>query len=211
VHVTIDAKGGMSAANEENYFGLEGASHHIIREELDHGKFGNSLTRHQLVVFPLARSFRWDEKWDPKTSCFVINSSFELEKYARDIGRGQFLVCPRITAEQAPLEPWKLTHEGVAWTQAESCSEEIRITLPEGFSVKELPDEWRSEAELSSCRIQYRSEGHDIVVCRESQIRAGFHPKQDYEALRMFIAKLRDAVNRPIVIQRITPLATTIN
>ncbi|MFT3780635.1 MAG: DUF3857 domain-containing protein [Nibricoccus sp.] len=201
INAAVDDKGAVSVSAEEIYFGLQGATQHVLREELDTGEFGSRLKRHLLSLFPLAQSFKWENRWDSSTATFAITSSFKLEKFLRDIGKGRLLVSPKTTPDPARLQPWKTTFEGVAWTTAESCQDEICLVLPPGFSVVELPDEWRTENSLLSCRIRYRIEGDRVVMTRESQLKAGFLQKSEYDALRTQLIKIQDALNRPITLQ----------
>ena len=202
IYAKIDAQGGLDAVIEESYFGLEGAARHAAREQTDQEKFDLSLRQQLKHAFPLAHTFKSKHTWTPEPATFTLSTSFKLEKYARDIGRGQFLINPRLATAQTHLAPWKLTQEGAVWTTAESCHEEISLSLPEGFTAVELPDGWRTENSLSSCQIHYRTEERAIIVSRESQVKSGFYQKQDYEILRTFFQKSQDAINRPIVIKR---------
>jgi cellulose synthase operon protein C len=99
------------------------------------------------------------------------------------------------------MTPWKTYRDGVVPCLAETLRRTVRITLPAGCTVEEIPDAWQGEAPQGKASLTYRREGNDVIYESEISTNAGFLDKKNYEAQRAWAQKIEDADRRPIVVR----------
>jgi hypothetical protein len=202
IKAVLDGSGALHADVEATYLGSAGAQLHARRAALRNDGFSRLLESRVHETLPLAREVHWTDGWEPAVASYRLNFSFKADGYARRLGASQLLVNPQTIEEVNRLDPWKSTQEGVVWIPTHCLSDEVRLTLPEGFVPEELPENWTREQGCASCRLGYRVEGRDIVYQCELIQRATFLDKADYELLRGFFQKVLEAVRRPVILQR---------
>jgi hypothetical protein len=198
----LKATGDIVVKAEENYRGYLSARLHETRFNMGEDNFTRFLEKRFSESMPSVTALRWKDGWNQTSSEYRLNLEFTGERYARRSGRDMLLVCPRIFAGRSSLDPWKVKLEGAAWIPPEDLHEELRLRLPDGFAVVEVPTAWDHESALFSCRVRYRIEGRELIYEQSLQRKSGVLEKADYEALRLITQKLEDAERRPMILRR---------
>lgn len=200
---TLDERGVLVAQVTETARGTVGAAWRASRESARE-RFGAGLEARLHENIPLARKVQWTDAWDAATADWKLDFSFEAGNYGRMTGGSLMLVSPHVLPLRTRLAPWKTTQEGIVWNLASSLNKEVRLALPAGSSVEELPDDWKQELPFASGALRYRKEKDAVVFEFELTQRGGFLNKVDYEALRTLVQKSLDAERRPILVRRAT-------
>ena len=118
------------------------------------------------------------------------------------MGDDMMIVAPRILPETTQELPWRTAAEGVVLMTGLAISQEVRLAMPEGYTVEELPDGWTQQQPSASGTLSYEVEGREIVYrCRVSQ-RGGIYAKPEYNVLRLFLQELAQAARRPVILKR---------
>lgn len=202
VSAVLDANANLNADVAEITQGALAASEHRMRFELGNADFRDYLAHRIAQTVPTAGRPEWKDSWDPAHSEFHLDFKFAAERYARWVGRDMMLVNPRLFATYSPLPAWKVPHDGVAWLVPQELHEEVRMKLPEGLKVIDLPRPWKMDQPLLSCSLTYRLENGELVF--ESTVRrnTGALSRGDYDNLRTFYLKLIEAERRPLLLKR---------
>ncbi len=80
--------------------------------------------------------------------------------------------------------------------------ESVRVTLPDGFQVDEMPDPVKLETPYGSYATTYESKDGQVFFTRKLVQRAATVPVDQYNAVRSFFEKIRAAEQAPVVLAR---------
>jgi hypothetical protein len=81
-------------------------------------------------------------------------------------------------------------------------AETVRLTLPEGFSVDELPDAVKLETPFGTYQTTYEIKGSELIFTRKMSQRAATIPPDQYQGVRSFYERIRAAEQSPVVLAR---------
>jgi hypothetical protein len=85
---------------------------------------------------------------------------------------------------------------------ARNFSETVRVKLPAGFEVDELPDPVKLDASFGSYNTTYAVKDGELVFTRTLAQRAGTIPVAQYQLVRSFFERIRAAEMSPVVLAR---------
>jgi hypothetical protein len=83
---------------------------------------------------------------------------------------------------------------------ASSYSENVRIKLPEGFSVDEIPESAKIESEFGKYDVAFSvADGH-LLVTRSLELNRATVPADKYASVRSFFGKMHALEQSPVVL-----------
>jgi hypothetical protein len=81
-------------------------------------------------------------------------------------------------------------------------SETVRLKLPAGFDVDEMPDAVKLDSSFGSYATNYEIKDGQLLFTRKLVQRAGTIPVEQYNSVRSFFEKIRAAEQAPVVLAR---------
>lgn len=199
---TLADTGDLIATVNEVHVGPAAARHQLTRSYLRHEQITRAIEKRLGELLTSLRNLQWNANWTRAESRYAVSMTFTAERHGRWVGRDMMLVCPRLFSTHAPLPPWKLEQQGSAWLVPHTSRDEVRVQLPDGVTVSELPTAWRHQLPLFECAMEYTLEGREILYRCEVSRRTGVLDRAGYEALRSAYQKLQEAERRPVVLTR---------
>lgn len=133
---------------------------------------------------------------------FALEVEFTAPNYAQSM-RGKLLVFkPAIVSrrEQLFLTEPKRKHPIVL--EAESYSETVRVKLPEGFEVDEIPDKIKLDAPFGRYAATWEVKDGQLIFTRSCVIQAMTIPAEQYLMVRVFFDRMRGAEVSPVVLAK---------
>jgi hypothetical protein len=85
---------------------------------------------------------------------------------------------------------------------ANAYSETVKVQLPSGFAVDEMPDPVKLETPFGSYKTSYEVVNGELVFKRQLSQRATTIPAAQYDVVRKFYESIRAAENAPVVLAR---------
>ena len=201
VRATLNAAGDLSATVEEISGGSIGVTLHASRENLRNERFTPVLETRLRETISFLEGLHWKDTWDAPSATWTLGFDFTAKRYARRTGGSLMMISPQVLFSKISLAPWKTKTEGVVWSGANTQRKQVRLTLPAGATVEELPDDWTQSIASATCRVRYQREGRDLLYDYELTQRGGFLDQPAYETLRLFLQKTQDAERRPVLIR----------
>jgi hypothetical protein len=201
VRATLHASGDLVATVEEISGGGIGVSHHAARENLRNERYTPVLETRLRETISFLEGLHWKDSWDAPSATWTLGFDFTAKRYARRTGGSLMMISPQVLFSKIRLAPWKTKTEGVVWSGANTQRKVVRLTLPEGAAIEEIPDNWTLSIPSATCRVSYQREGRDLLYDYELTQRGGFLDQPAYEALRAFFQKTQDAERRPVLIR----------
>ena len=201
IEVAVDSGGRMEAKVSDDFFGL-------VASESYGERFSRSTEQYQDYVEswvhranPLCENVHWTDVWSPSMATYTLDIGFSIPAFGRKMPDGLMLVSPELLPEYARLEPWTVGNDGVVALSSGSVDESVRIHIPSGYLIEEVPDEWRKDDPLMSAEISYQNDGSSVMLTKRVSMRGGFLGKEDYEALRAIYREIHDAERRSVILR----------
>ena len=151
------------------------------------------------------------EPLDAKTqNHFNLNVSFVAPSYGQ-VMQGRLLVFrPAIVSRRDALPLSDSRRKQPVVLTSSAYQETVRVKLPAGFDVDEMPDAVKLDMPFGSYATTYEVKDGNLVFTRKLVQRASTIPPEQYNSVRSFFEKIRNdacnpAINRPAV----TPLPLT--
>jgi hypothetical protein len=130
----------------------------------------------------------------------------EVEFTAADYGQlmqGRLLVFkPAIISRRESLFLTEEARRNPVVIKSRAFTEIVRVKLPMGFDVDELPDPVKLQASFGSYETKYEVKGSDLVFTRSLSQRAATIPPDQYQTVRSFFSRIRSAEQAPVVLAR---------
>ena len=202
VEAVLDAQGGLAVRVAEQLSGNAGAVWRQMKWAMPKERFEAMIEQRIHGPNPLSSGLRWSDEWDAAEARFRLSFDFAVPAYGRTLGGGLVVLAPNILPGGIKLIHWQGRRSGVCWLAADALTEEVRLTLPPGCTVEELPDPVSEEGKASSYRLSYRTEGNVVIFENSYKRRAGFYGEADYHLLEAFYQRLAEAERRPIIVRR---------
>jgi hypothetical protein len=186
----------------EHHSGIDAATWHLRRWRLTKERYELLLQRRIRDKSPLAANLEWSDDWDAAATQYRLSFGYTLPTYGRVVGGGLVLLAPDVLFSGLDaVAHWEGSLGGGCWLRTNGVGEEVRLALPPGWRVEELPDPWSEEWNTLSCRLSYQTEGSTIVYRCDFRRRAGFYAESDYHRLEEFYRRLSEAQRRPIILR----------
>jgi len=149
-----------------------------------------------------AKVVRVDPKDNSEGGRFDLNVDFTAANYAQ-LMQGRLLVFkPAIVSRRDSLELTEQTRKQPVVLDARNFSETVRVKLPAGFAVDELPDPLKLETSFGSYQTTYAVKDDELVFTRNLKQQAATIPVAQYQTVRSFFEKIRAAEQSPVVLVR---------
>lgn len=149
-----------------------------------------------------AKIGRVETRDDSTAGNFNLDIDFTAPAYGQLMQNRLLIFKPAIVSrrQSVPLTEAKRKHPVVLKSNA--YSETLKLKLPVGFDVDELPDAVKLDTTFGSYATNYEvKEGH-LVFTRKLVQKASTIPVDQYATVRSFFEKIRAAEQAPVVLTR---------
>jgi hypothetical protein len=201
IHAAVNDRGELTADVETTLSGSWGSESFSRRLNLRADGFNRWLESSLHATFSIVNDFRSADSWDEEDSRHSLKYHFSALGFGRPLGADRLLIAPCILAPDYTLPPPTPNDEG-RYFYSNRVQKEIRIEIPPGWTVEEVPEDWNGKCPTASCDITYRIEGHVLVYRSSYLLRGGFLDRTAYEMLRGFMRKVQDAMRRQVILRR---------
>ncbi|HEV3469130.1 MAG TPA: DUF3857 domain-containing protein [Pyrinomonadaceae bacterium] len=149
-----------------------------------------------------ARFMRIEPADDHGAGRFSLDVEFRADGFAQNM-QGRLLVFrPAVVTHGQRLSLAEPTRKHPFLIEPEAFTESVRVKLPEGFEVDEIPDAVKLSAEFGDYTATYEvREGH-VVFTRSLVQRAATVPAAKYKEVREFFGRVLGSEEAPIVLAR---------
>ena len=133
---------------------------------------------------------------------FGLDVDFSAASYGQ-LMQGRLLVFkPAIVSRREALFLTEGTRSQPIVLESHAFTETVRVKLPAGFDVDELPDVVKLETAFGSYKTSYDVKDGELVFSRTLAQRAATIPVAQYQSVRSFFEKIRAAEQAPVVLVR---------
>ena len=133
---------------------------------------------------------------------FTLNVEFSASAYGQ-LMQGRLLVFkPVVVSRRESLALTSSQRRHPVVLRANAYSETVKVQLPAGFAVDEVPDAVKLETPFGSYMTSYEVVGGELVFKRQLSQKATTIPAAQYDVVRKFYESIRAAENAPVVLAK---------
>ena len=198
----LAADGSMSGAIEENARGQIAARFRTEFRRLSRPDYNTMVEGWLISSAPGSKISKLEPVDDAAQGRFALNVSFAAPEYAQLMQNRLLVFTPAIVSrrESLSLTAAKRSHPVVLTSN--SYSETVRVKLPVGFDVDELPDAVKLDTAFGIYNTSYDVKDGHLTFKRSLIQHATTIPIEQYAAVRSFFEKIRAAEQAPVVLAR---------
>jgi hypothetical protein len=133
---------------------------------------------------------------------FTLQVEFTARAYAQLMRERLLVFKPAIVSrrEELPLGAGA-RHQAVV-LRSNAYAETVRVKLPAGFEVDEMPDPVKMDAPFGSYETAYQVKDGQLQFTRKMVVRAATIPPEEYAKVRSFFERIRAAEAAPVVLAK---------
>jgi transglutaminase-like putative cysteine protease len=200
IDATLTAEGALTATLREK---AAGAMASYYREEFK--SLSESDYRKRIESF-LARSVPRSNVTKITPQDAVADFKLEVEltatQYAQNLQSKLLLFKPALLQYLEPVTLNEAKRAQPILLDADSLSETVRIALPNGFAIDELPDAQTIKASFGQCEMKYEVKDGVVVYSRTIQLKKETIPAAQAEDVKRFFVQIKAAEQAPVVLIR---------
>jgi hypothetical protein len=133
---------------------------------------------------------------------FTLNVEFTADSYGQIMQNRLMVFKPVVVSRRENLSLTAPTRRHPVILANNAYSETVKVQLPAGFAVDELPDPVKIQTAFGSYVTSYEVKGNELVFKRQLAQQATTIAPADYEVVRKFFESIRAAENAPVVLAR---------
>ena len=133
---------------------------------------------------------------------FSLNVEFSAPTYGQLMQDRLLVFRPAVVSRREGLALTAATRKHPVVLRASAYSETVKVQLPSGFIVDEVPEAVKIQTSFGSYVTSYEVKDNQLVFRRQLSQQAVTIAPADYEVVRKFFESIRAAENAPVVLAR---------
>ena len=198
----LGADGSITGTIQERAQGQTAAR---LRTELNHlsrPEFNTMIERWITSGAPGAKVSKVEPTDSRAEGRFALDVAFSAQSYGQLMRNTLLVFKPAVVSRRewlALTEP-KRRHPVVLRSNA--YSEIVRVKLPAGFDVDEMPDPVKIETPFGAYATNYEVKDGNLIFTRKLVEQAATIPPEQYPSVRSFFERILAAENSPVVLEK---------
>jgi len=199
---SLAADGSLAATIQEKANGQWASNYRGEFRHLSKPDYQKVIERWIAAGATEAKISRVEPRDDTLAGGFNLDVEFQAPRYGQLMQNRLLVFKPAIVSRKETLALTDATRKNPVVLTANAYSETLRLKLPTGFDVDELPDPLKLDASFGSYVTNYEVKGDELVFTRKLVQKAGTIPVAQYNTVRTFFEKIRAAEQSPVVLAR---------
>jgi len=198
--VTLNADGSVTGKISEKAFGQEAVYQRAREHELSAGEYKTSLEKWlsmRLKGGTLTHSTPTDKK---ATDEFDLDLEFNAPLYAQLMQGRLLMFKPAMVGRLDQFTPIEGRRMTPLLLEASNYSETIKVKLPDGFTVDEMPDPDTIATAFGKYSSKYEVSGNYLIFTRRLELNRSVVPASQYNDVGKFFGVVRNAEVAPVVL-----------
>ena len=200
--VTLTAEGAITATLTERSIGQSAVEERGLFKALARPEYEKRIERwitRGITGAKISKMSPVDSQADGK---FALDVDFTASNYAQSM-RGKLLVFkPSLVSQRNGLDLTSPIRKNPIVLQSEAFSETVRVKLPEGFEIDEMPDATKLETAFGKFSTSYEVKDGHLIFIRNLEVRNATIPASKYSDVRNFFGKINGAEMSPVVLAK---------
>lgn len=194
--------GAIAGQIQENANGQTAARFRTEFRRLSKPEYTGMIERWLTTGATSARLNKMEPSDNSADGRFTLNVEFNAQNYGQ-LMQGRLMVFkPAVVSRREGLALTAQTRKHPVVLRANAYTETVKVQLPAGFEVDEVPDAVKIETPFGSYVTSYEVNNNQLIFKRKLSQQAATIAPADYETVRKFFESIRAAENSPVVLAK---------
>jgi len=200
VEAELGADGTLTAKVSERSFGQAAVEERRLFKRADRQQYVKHLERWITQTAPSANVLKSEPNDDARGGKFALDVEFKSPNYAQ-LMRGRLMVFkPAIVSRRSSVFLIEAKRKHPVVLDSEAFDETVKIKLPEGFDVDEMPDAVEVSQPFGNYAAKCEVKDGHLIFRRSLALKAGTIPVEQYASVRGFFERIRAVEQTPVVL-----------
>jgi len=200
VEAELGADGALAATVRERSFGQAAVKERRLFKRAARPQYAKNIERWITQTAPSANVLKSEPNDDAREGKFALDVEFKSPNYAQ-LMRGKLMVFkPAIVSRRSSVFLTEAKRKHPVVLDSEAYDETVRIKLPEGFDVDEMPDAVEVNQPFGNYAAKCEVKDGHLIFRRSLSLRAGTIPVEQYTSVRSFFERIRAVEQTPVVL-----------
>ena len=202
IEASIDGNGSLVATIREKANGQWAAGYRSEMQRESRPEYVKRIEGWVTAGATAARVTRVEPRDDRAAGHFDLDVEFTASGYGQLMQERLLVFKPAIVARRETLYLTDAKRKHPIVLTSNSYSETVRVKLPLGFAVDEMPDAVKLDTAFGSYATSYEVKDGVLIFSRKLVQRATTIPVEQYNSVRSFFERIRAAEQAPVVLIR---------
>lgn len=200
--VSLSAEGSITATIKERSTGQSAVEERRAFRKLSAGGYKEMIEAWITQGATSARVSRVEPVDNEAEGRFGLDLDFSAPAYGQLMQDRLLVFNPAIVSRRERLFLTEASRTHPVVLESHAFTETVRVKLPVGFHVDELPEQVKLDTSFGSYKTSYEVKSGELVFVRSLAQKATTIPADQYQTVRNFFAKIRAAEQAPVVLVR---------
>lgn len=202
VEASLDAEGSLTAMIREKAVGRWAAEYRSEFRHLSHTDYQKVIEGWVARGVTAARVSKVEPRDNSGDGRFDLDVDFSAPGYAQLMQDRLLVFKPAMVSRREALSLTSAKRQHPVVLTSNAYSETVRVKLPVGFDVDEMPDAVKLSTAFGSYATTYEVKDGHLVFTRKLVQSAATIPVEQYASVRSFFERIRAAEQSPVVLTR---------
>jgi hypothetical protein len=202
IEASLAADGSLTAAIKEKAAGRWAVGYRGEFRGLSRPDYQKAIESWITSGASAAKVSKVEARDDLRADRFDLDIDFTAPAYAQLMQNRLLVFKPAIISRRESLSLTEAKRQHPIMIKATAYSESVRVKLPAGFVVDEMPDPVKLETSFGSYATTYEVKEDQLLFTRKLVQRTATLPVDQYASVRGFYEKIRAAEMAPVVLAR---------
>lgn len=200
--VTLSPEGAITATVRERSMGQSAVDERRLFRRLSRPEYNQTIEGWITRGAAGAKLSKVEPADSSAEGRFALDVEFTAGSYAQLMQQRLLVFKPAIVSRRDSLFLTKSSRTHPVILDSHAYTETVRIKLPEGFEVDELPDALKLDTPFGNYASTYEVKDGQLVFTRTMTQRASTIPAAQYASVRNFYERIRAAEQSPVVLAK---------
>ena len=201
-NLQLRADGAIAGTIQEHANGQIAAQFRTEFRQLSKPEYNGMIERWLTSGATAARVSKIEPSDNASDGKFTLNVDFSANQYGQLMQNRLLVFKPAVVSRREDLSLTAPARKHPVVLRANAYSETVKVQLPAGFAVDEMPDPVKIETPFGSYTTSYEVVNGELVFKRQLSQKATTIPAAQYDVVRKFFESIRAAENAPVVLAR---------
>jgi len=202
IDASIDGAGVLSAKIHEDARGQVASAYRREFRSQSKAEYAKQIEGWVASGAASARVQKVEPRDDNSVNRFNLDVDFVVPRYGQLMQDRLLVFKPAIVSRRESLALGNVKRKHPVVLHSNSYSETVRVKLPAGFAVDEMPDSVKLDTSFGSYSTNYEVKNDQLIFTRKLMQKAATIPADQYTSVRTFFEKIRAAEQAPVVLAR---------
>jgi hypothetical protein len=200
VDAELAADGTLTAKVSERSFGQAAVEERRLFKHAERPQYVKFIEHWITQTAPSANVLKSEPNDDARGGKFALDVEFKSQNYAQLMRDKLMVFKPAVVSRRSSILLTEAKRKHPVVLDSEAYDETVRIKLPEGFDVDEMPDAADVNQPFGNYAAKCEVKDGHLIFRRSLALKAGTIPVEQYASVRGFFERIRAVEQTPVVL-----------